>query len=174
MNVLGNKRVLFALFGVGLAGVAAAVALRLTFGGRPGPRGPGTLGTDGVCRAPLGLYCPREPGPSPGPSARSCPSYADALGRANEAPTTEAEAGTCGPLKWVMWSTGFVGETSYFNDKDELVSVESWTDMAGSCCDGKSATIVYGRRLDCEKRTTVPLKQNLRAASTPAERSIPR
>jgi hypothetical protein len=120
----------------------------------------GTLGADGVCRAPLDVYCAGNSLASPSTEwSKPCPSYSRALQTAKERePLLEAEAGTCGELRWVKWSSGFSGETSYFNAKDELVCVETWADYYGDCA-GKSATLVYGIRPHCEPVATVSLKQ---------------
>jgi hypothetical protein len=87
-----------------------------------------------------------------------CPTYSWALQAVNShEPVLEAAAGKCGELKWVMWSSGFAGETTYFDAKDALVCVEGWADYYGACS-GKSPTIVYGSRPDCVQETTVTLK----------------
>jgi hypothetical protein len=46
-------------------------------------------------------------------------------GRRIREPLLEAAAGTCGALKWVRWSSGFGGETFYFDSKDTLLAVEN-------------------------------------------------
>ena len=156
--MFGNRRLQFALIGMGAALLIVAT-LALTFGrGRAKMPRRGTVGADGVCRAPLGLYCVEKPLRLPVQASRLCPSYSDALRRAkDEELAINAETGTCGELKWVMWSTGFVGETSYFNSKDELVGVEGVSD-GGGYCSNNSHVIVYGNRPNCEKRVTMTLK----------------
>jgi hypothetical protein len=106
-----------------------------------------SIAQDGQCRAPLRAYC-----------AEACPSYAQALRSARERePMLLIEAGRCGNLKWVKWSSGFHGETAYFGVRDELVCVEAWRDYSGYCA-GESANVVYGERPDCEPETTLTLK----------------
>jgi hypothetical protein len=100
--------------------------------------------------------------------AKACPGYEQALKRAKGGePLLEAAAGTCGPLKWVRWSSGFGGETFYFDSKDSLLAVETWADFYAACS-GKSAKLVYGRRPSCEHQTTLTIKERPGQLMTPA------
>jgi hypothetical protein len=133
-------------------------------------RSRGTFGSDGVCRAPLGLYCDDNPQPLPlAFKANPCPGYEQALRRAKEwEPLLEAAAGTCGGLKWVKWSSGFGGETSYFDAKDTLVAVETWADYNGACA-RKSPTLVYGTRPRCDQVKTLTIKERPGQALSPTQ-----
>jgi hypothetical protein len=154
--IRGAKRAAIA----GIAVAAAAVAAVLIFTSRGHvAAGPGVLGADGVCRAALGSYCDAG-GVALPLQARSkqCPQYADSLRQAKEEPLIlESEAGTCGSLRFVSWSTGFVGESSYFNTDDDLVAVEAWSD-GGGYCSASAHSIVYGSLPDCERKTTAQFK----------------
>jgi len=154
----GTKRNRVALVGITVATVAVAA---LIFASQSHvAAGPGVLGTDGVCRAALGLYC--DAGGMALPlraTSKPCPKYAESLRQAKEEPlVVESEAGTCASLSFVSSSTGFVGETSYFNSNGDLVAVAAWSD-GGGYCSASVHSIVYGSLPDCERRTTAQLKR---------------
>jgi hypothetical protein len=157
---------------VGLVGAALLVGMLVSTlaGDKLKYRNRGTFGSDGVCRAPLGLYCDDQPPRLPiAFKANACPGYAQALQRAKDwEPLLEAAAGTCGALKWVRWSSGVGGETFYFDLNDTLLSVETWADFYGACS-GKSATLVYGSRPSCEHQTTLTIKERPGQALTPTQ-----
>jgi len=157
----------FAFVGLVAAALLAGMVVSTLAGDTLKYRHRGTFGSDGVCRAPLGLYCD-DPGRLPAPfKANACPDYARALQRAKDwERLLEAAAGTCGALKWVRWSSGFGGETLYFDSKDTLVSVETWADFDGACS-GNSSTLVYGGRPSCEHRTTLTIKERSGQALPP-------
>jgi hypothetical protein len=119
----------------------------------------GQLGPDGVCRTPLAQYCDQKPLVLPITSSKPCPTYAAAVETArNYQPLLEASAGTCGDLRWVKWSSGFNGETTYFDSADTLVAVEAWADYYPYCWN-HNAALVYGSRPACKEQTTLTLRQ---------------
>jgi hypothetical protein len=75
----------FAFAGLVVAALLAGMLLSTLGGDELKYRSRGAFGSDGVCRAPLGLYCDDQPPPLPiAFKANACPDYARALQRAKD------------------------------------------------------------------------------------------
>jgi len=100
----------------------------------------------GACTAPLEDFCDG-----------ACPTFATSLDEvqrlANEGRCVLAEQGTCGALRYTMYSSGFFGFTAWFGASGALLAGYRFADTA-IYCGGAAYSETYGPIATCDKHVT--------------------